>query len=96
MNSQTLVEEQNHQLEKFRKLNEITERQINEGFQLVNENFDEEIQQFRHLPFVLQKQERIINESNQKFKLFENTINALTDDMEVSCFYLYFFICIII
>lgn len=84
MNSQTFIEEQNRKLEKFQKSNELTETQLNEGLQLVNEKLDAEIQQLRHLPFVLQKREREINESNQKFKIFEKTINALTDDMEVS------------
>lgn len=84
MNSQTLIEEQNHQLDKFRKSNESTERQINEGLQLVNENLDAEIQQLRHLPFVLQRRKRELHESNQKFKIFEKTINCLTDDIEDS------------
>lgn len=90
MNSQTFIEEQNRKLEKFEKSNELTKIQINEGLQLVNEKLDAEIQQLRHLPFVLQKREREINESNKKFKIFEKTINALTDDMEVSFAFVYF------
>lgn len=49
-------------------------------------------------PFDLQRIQREINESNQKFKIFQNTIDLLYNDMETSmevsfCFILAFSLC---